>query len=110
MTKNKTLNLIIIIVVIIFITSYLVSYSGYYEYQLQEKTILTNEKIKEFEQDIKNNENIDIKEYINNEEIDYSNKITNIVYKLSENSNKIARKCIKALFKKISYLVEDSES
>lgn len=107
MTKNKTINLIIIIIVFIFLCSYFVSYSGYYEYQLQERTILTNEKIKEFENDIKNNENIDIKEYLDNKEIDYSNKITNIVYKLSDSSNKIARKCIKALFKRISYLVED---
>jgi len=74
MTKNKTVNLIIIIIVFIFLCSYFVSYSGYYEYQLQERTILTNEKIKEFENDIKNNENIDIKEYLDNEEIDYSNK------------------------------------
>ena len=109
MTKNKTINFIIIITIFIFICSYFVSYSGYYEYQLQERTILTNEKIKEFENDIQNNENIDIKEYLNYEEIDYSNKITNIVYTLSDNSNKLARKCIKALFKQISYLVEDSQ-
>lgn len=107
MIKNKPLNFIIIIIIIIFVTSYLTSNSGYYEYQLQEKTILTNEKIKEFEIDVQNNENIDIKDYLNEEEINYSNKITNIVYKISDNSNKLARKCIKAIFKKLSYLVED---
>lgn len=107
MIKNKTVKYSIIIISIIFIISYFVSYSGYYEYQLQERTILTNEKIKEFEQDVKNKEAIDIKEYLVSEEIDYSNKLTNLVYQISDNSNKLARKGLKALFKKLSYLVED---
>ena len=105
--KNKSLNLIILLIFIIFICSYYVSNSGYYEYHMQSKTILTNEKIKEFEEDIKNNKDIDLKTYLDNEDIDYSNKITNLIYKISDNSNKLARKCIKELFKKIAYLVED---
>jgi hypothetical protein len=39
--------------------------------------------------------------------MDYSNKITNLVYNLSDNSNKLARKTIKYLFKKLGSLVED---
>ena len=83
------------------------SNSGYYEYHLQERTILTNQKIKEFENDVRNNEDIDIKNYLAYEEVDYTNKLTNLVYDISNNGNKIARKCIKAIFKKLSYLVED---
>lgn len=107
MKKNKLLSLILIIVVIIFICTYYISNSGYYEYELSKKTILTNEKIKEFEQDVQNNKDIDIKEYLNEEKITYSNKITNLMYNLSDNGNKLMRKGIKALFKKISYLVQD---
>ena len=81
--------------------------SGYYEYHLQERTYLTNQKIKEFEHDVKNNENIDVKNYLAYQEIDYTNKLTNLVYGMSDNGNKIARKFIKAVFKKLSYLVED---
>ena len=58
--KNNTLKLILIIVFIIFISSYFISNSGYYEYEMQQRTIITNEKIKEFENDLANNENIDI--------------------------------------------------
>lgn len=105
--KNKGLRFIIIIVIIIYISSYYVASSGYYEYHLQEKTVLTNEKIKEFEQDVKDNQNIDIKNYLVYEEVDYTNKLTNFIYNLSDNGNKVARKCIKALFRKLSYLVED---
>ena len=105
--KNSTLKLIIIIIFIIFICSYYISNSTYYEYELQRKTILTNEKIKEFEQDVKNNEYIDIKKYLNVEEKEYSNKITNLMYNISDKGNKIARKSIKYLFKKIGSLVEE---
>ena len=81
--------------------------TGYYEYHIQEKTILTNKKIKEFEEDVRNNENIDVKDYLAYEDIDYTNKLTNLVYNMSNNGNKIARKLIKGLFKKLSYLVEE---
>ena len=105
--KKKSLNLILIIIILIYICSYYVANSGYYEYHLQERTYLTNEKIKEFERDVKNDENIDVKNYLVDEEIDYTNRLTNLVYGMSEGGNKLARKVIKALFKKLSYLVED---
>lgn len=104
---KKTTKFIIIIIVLIFIGSYIISESGYYEYTMQQRTIITNEKIKEFEQDVKNSENIDLKEYLEKDEVDYSNKFTTLVYNISDNSNKIARKAIKYLFKKLGSLVED---
>ena len=105
--KNKELKAIIIIIILIYISAYYTANSGYYEYHLQEKTYLTNEKIKEFERDVKNNENIDVKDYLVYEEVNYTNRLTNLVYGMSDNGNKIARKVIKAIFKKLSYLVED---
>ena len=105
---NKSIiRLIIIIIVIIFISSYIIASTGYYEYTMRERTIITNEKIKEFEEDIRNNKDVDIKDYYDNKELDYSNKITTLVYNVSNNSNKLARKAIKYLFKKLGTLVED---
>ena len=105
---NKSIiRLIMIIIVIIFISSYIIASTGYYEYTMRERTIITNEKIKEFEEDIRNNKDVDIKDYYDNKELDYSNKITTLVYNVSDNSNKLARKAIKYLFKKLSTLVEE---
>ena len=105
---NKSIiRLIMIIIVIIFISSYIIASTGYYEYTMRERTIITNEKIKEFEEDIRNNKDVDIKDYYDNKELDYSNKITTLVYNVSDNSNKLARKAIKYLFKKLGTLVED---
>ena len=89
--KKKSLNIIFIIIFFLYTSSYYVANSGYYEFHLQEKTYLTNEKIKEFENDIKNNQDIDVKDYLVDEEIDYRNKLTNLVYQLSYQGNKIAR-------------------
>lgn len=105
--KNKKIKFIIVIILIIFVSSYYVSNSGYYEYHLQERTVLTNEKIKEFEEDIKNNKDIDVKDYLSDNNNDYTNKLTNLVYGVSDGGTKITRKILKRLFKKLSYLVED---
>ena len=105
--KNKHIKAIIINIIIIYTACYYVAYSGYYEYHIQEKTIMTNKKIKEFEEDVKNNKNIDIKDYLSYEEVDYTNKLTNLIYGISDKGNKMARKIIKSIFKKLSYLVED---
>ena len=105
---NKGLvKLVILIILIVFISSYLIASTGYYEYTMQQRTVITNEKIKEFEEDIKNNENIDLKDYFEEEEMDYSNKFTTLVYNISDSSNKLTRKAIKYVFKKLSVLVED---
>ena len=104
---DKKIRFIIIIILIIFISSYYVSNSGYYEYHLQEKTILTNKKIKEFEEDIKNNKDIDVKDYLSDSNIDYTNSFTNLVYGVSDGGTKITRKILKRLFKRLRYLVED---
>ena len=105
--SKKTVNLVIIVIMIVFVASYVISESGYYEYTMQQRTVITNEKIKEFEQDIKDNKEMDLIEYLASEEINYSNKITTLVYNISDNSNKLARKVIKTLFKKLGSLVEE---
>ena len=46
-------------------------------------------------------------DYLVDEEIDYTNKLTNLVYGMSYEGNKVARKVIKKFFKKLSYLIED---
>lgn len=107
MKKINPPKLILIITILIFICSYYISNSGYYEYELKQKTYLTNEKIKEFEKDIKNNQNIDIKTYLDPEDTNYSNKLTNAIYKLSDKGNHLMQSGMKALFKKLSTLIND---
>ncbi len=104
--KISKVYYIIIILFIIFSCIYIVSESGYYEYTLQGKTIITREKILEFEDDILNNRDIDIKKYYE-EDKSYSNKFTNSINHMSNNIKKISRKIMKGIFKRLSkYLID----
>lgn len=49
---------------------------------LTQKTILTEEQIKEFEEDVKNGEFVDIKDYTSVNNIDTSNSVSNLGYNL----------------------------
>lgn len=76
MKINKVLKFISIITILIFLLSYFIEYSGYYEYNLQARKNLTEEQIKQFENDVKTGKAIDLNEYLTNTTIDYSNSLT----------------------------------
>ena len=61
---------------VIFIIIYFSSTNGYYEIENNSKKVFTEEKIKQFEEDVKLGKKIDVNNYLNNEEKNYSNKIT----------------------------------
>lgn len=72
---------------IIFLINYFQVESGNYKNEASQKRILTEEKIKEFEQDVKNGEYVDIKDYTEVNYIDTSTPITNLGYSIGEGVN-----------------------
>lgn len=68
----------ILVLFVIFISIFIASKSGYYEYENKNKKIFTEEKMKEFEEDVRLGKNIDIKKYLKSDEKDYTNKITKV--------------------------------
>ena len=72
--KKKKHNPVLTILFILFIVyiSLFIAESGYYEKQTYEKTILTEENIRKFEEDVKNNKEINIEDYTTSENKDYS--------------------------------------
>jgi len=81
------IKLVLLLVGIVFVSSYIISENGYYEYTVGKKTTITNDKIKEFDMAVKNGENISEWQYFYKEEIDYTNRFSNLMYKFSDNSN-----------------------
>ena len=57
--------------------------TGYYEAKLSEKTTITNEAIKQFEEDVRNGKNVDINDYLTDNYQDYSNQTTKAGYAFS---------------------------
>lgn len=101
--KNIFLKALLILFLIYF-ALYLMDNLGYYNLSTK-KTILTEEKIKEFENDIKNGKSIDLTNYVETEN-NYNNIYSNIGYNISVGIDKILNegivkigKIIKKLFK-----------
>ena len=63
---------------------YLSEKTGYYEFQEHKQVNLTNEKIKEFESDIKSGKDINIKDYIDEKEVSFENGFSSTGIFLSE--------------------------
>lgn len=83
-TKKKT-NIFLKILYfffIIYLILLLAEKSGYYEKRVSQKTMLTEEKIKQFEEDVASNKVVTIEDYLP-EEKDYSNFVTKSANKVS---------------------------
>ncbi|MBQ8193210.1 MAG: hypothetical protein IJZ46_03975 [Bacilli bacterium] len=95
---------VVFILFIFFLINYFQVYNGEPSKRITKKTIITEEKINEFEEDVKNGEQIDIKEYIKEEEVDTTNIISDTGYRFSNVVNDfITDKAIK-IFKTIGKL------
>lgn len=106
MKKKKGIYLIFMLITVTFICSYVVSQSGYYEYNLQSKKNLTEKEIKQFENDIKEGKDVDITDYMKDKTVDYSNILTRTTVKVSTTINKYLKKTIESVFKILNSLVE----
>ena len=94
--KNKNNNLflkILSILFLIFISLYIMYNLGYYNIATKNK-VLTEEKLKEFELDIKKGKSIDIKNYTT-DNADYKNFYSNIGYNMSIGIDNVLNKGLK---------------
>jgi len=102
--KTNMFNKIILVLFLVFLGVYLGGKNGYYESVLHNKKNLTEEQIMKFEDDIANNIEVDLNEYIP-QEYDNSNFVSRGGYGISQFlSNLLNDKCkdvwnlIKTLF------------
>ena len=87
--KTNIFMLLLKISVVLFLLLYFMLENGYYENKMSWKVSLTEEKIRKFEEDVKNDKIIDITEYNLEEEKDYSNNVSRIGQKLTDSVGKI---------------------
>lgn len=105
--KNKKIwKFFITLLIMIFLCSYFIELSGYYEYNLQGKKNLTEAQIKQFEQDVKEGKNIDINEYLKEDKIDYSNKLTRTTSEASIKLNDYLKNILSNTFKILERFVK----
>lgn len=105
--KNKIYKFIFWLFFMSFLVIYFSELTGYYEYQNYQKTSLTEEQIKKFEEDVKNGNKVDINEYlvVNNKK--YNNNLSKLASKLSDGISKIVNNGVEYTFKYISKLIDE---
>lgn len=103
--KEKAFRTIFTSLFIIFIGLSLTNKAGFKEYELHKNVELTNEQIKKFENDVKNNKNVDINDYIRNTKEDYSNDFSKASLNFSNVTSKYIKKGINKIFDTISKLI-----
>lgn len=83
--KKSKFKIIFVFIALLFTFFYFSNNNLYYQNKSTKNAILTKEAILEFESDIKDGKNVDIKDYLNsNRKENYSNKYSNLGNQVSE--------------------------
>ena len=101
MNKNNFFRIVFLTLVFLYIGLYFASNAGYIDYQSRNKTILTEEQIKKFENDVKENKPIDIENYITDKEEEYDNNISKLSLKVSHTIGETFENILNYVFGKL---------
>lgn len=107
MNKQKIFKLSFAVLFLSFLIGYVIERTGYYEYNLQNKTVMTNEAMRRFEDDIKEGKDVTIEDYVVNTEKDYTSVLTKTTNKVSVSVNKYLKKGIEGIFNVLGSFVSE---
>ena len=103
---KKIFSFGLVILILGFILLYFSYKNGYYIKRNTDNAILTEEKIREYETDLKNGVDVSSKTYIVSQD-NYDNGYSRLFLKISDKVEKGFDKIIKFLFKKISTRINE---
>lgn len=106
MNKESFIKKLGVLIFIAFSGLYFVLSTGYYAKEEKKKMVMTNEEIKKFEEDVKSGKPVDEYDYLKYDYVDYSNKMSKNMTKLSNGIESGFEKAIKFLFKEASNMIE----
>jgi hypothetical protein len=106
MKKDNIFKIVFCILMLTYLTLYFAGVSGYYEYKNYKKMVLTEEQINKFEEDVKEGKEINVEDYIIEENSNHNNKIANtgkrLSFTISSSMSKVLTKCFKVISKFIT--------
>lgn len=105
--RDNFFKYISLTVFLVFLALYYSSQAGLIDYQAKNKTVLTEEQIKMFEEDVKNNVSIDLKKYINDKEQEYDNNISKTTLKISNKIGETIQGVLDFVFGKMEDMMND---
>lgn len=89
---------------VIYLAIFIVNKNGFYEAKLAKNTILTNEKIKEFEQDLLAGKIVDVNNYFSHKDENYNNKFNEVGERIGASINEILTNGFKNIWQIIKIL------
>lgn len=105
--KNKIFKFVFYAFLLTFVVIYFSELTGYYEYQNYKKASLTEEQIKQFEEDVRNGKEVDVNDYLIVETTNYDNKLSKAASKLSDGISSLVKNGVENAFKLLSKLVDE---
>ena len=103
---KKGFKIVLTILIILFLVLYFSYQNGYYIDKNKEKSLLTEEKIKEYEEDLKNGIDVSKKDYVVIMDT-YDNTYTRLSLSISKKIEKGFDKIIKYFFKEINNSINE---
>lgn len=104
---NKYLKLFGLLLLILFLVVYAADYIGYYDLIAHKKTVLTEEKMEEFEKDVQDGKEMDAKKYLEDVETNYRNDLSITCSNISIKASNYFKEGVESIFKIIKKLVSD---
>lgn len=81
-----------------FTAIYISEATGYYEFEQHNKKVMTEEKIREFENDVKQGKNIDLNNYMVDDTKNYESKLSKFGDDMSDRIEDVVVGCLNATF------------
>lgn len=100
MKKNKSFIIfrrIFILLFTVFVVLMVILESGYYESKKRDSIVLTDKMLKEYEEKLINNEEIDLNAYIKENKKYYGNKVSELGVTISYRLEKVLNKSIETI-------------
>ncbi len=91
---------------VVFLIIYCGGFNTYYESKLHEKRLFTEEKIKQFENDVASGLDVRIESYLDDQQKNYHNKLSDVGYFLSNLIGNGFKKGVEKAFHMISKFIE----
>ena len=99
--RNNIFKTIILLFFLMFLALYYSANTGLIDYQAKNKNELTEEQIKKFEEDVKNNVEIDLEDYIVDYEEKYDNNVSKTTLNISRKIGETIQSTLNFVFEKI---------
>ena len=88
MKKSNPFLKLLLVFFLIFMALYIALESGYYDVKMGRKATITEEKLEEFENDVKEGKIVDLKDYLTDDYVDYSSKVSRFGSKIGSSLDK----------------------